>query len=45
MMRLNKKRVYCQFKYKSISIKLYLWVPEKKLIMHDGMIQINVYHI
>lgn len=45
MMSLSKRLVYCQFKYKSICIKLYFAVPEKELIMQNGMLQINVYHI
>ena len=45
MMSLSKRLVYCQFKYRSISIKLYLAVPEKELIMQNGMLQINVYII
>lgn len=45
MMSLSKRLVYCQFKHKSICIKLYFAVPEKELIMQNGMLQINVYHI
>lgn len=45
MMSLSKRLVCCQFKYKSICIKLYFAVPEKELIMQNGMLHINVYHI